>query len=60
MPRRTKPLLRDTRSGSCSYCGAEPGSACVVTLAPEVGPLSVSWAHRARGIAELVANTGVI
>ncbi|USH44815.1 hypothetical protein SEA_JUANYO_35 [Microbacterium phage Juanyo] len=33
---------------ACSYCGADPGHPCVVTLAPEVGPLSIRWNHRAR------------
>ncbi|QDF15765.1 hypothetical protein SEA_FINNY_36 [Microbacterium phage Finny] len=32
----------------CDYCEAQPGEPCVVTLAPEVGPLSIKWAHRAR------------
>ncbi|QBZ72904.1 hypothetical protein SEA_PRINCEPHERGUS_35 [Microbacterium phage PrincePhergus] len=32
----------------CSYCGAGKGEACVVTLAPEVGPLSVTWWHTSR------------
>lgn len=32
----------------CSYCGAKPGEKCIVTLAPEVGPLSVAWSHNTR------------
>lgn len=32
----------------CPYCGANPGEQCVVTLAPEVGPLSIRWNHRSR------------
>lgn len=33
---------------ACPYCDAAPGQPCVVTLAPEVGPLSIRWLHRAR------------
>lgn len=40
--------MKTHRSGSCSYCGAKSGEACVVTLAPEVGPLSIEWHHAAR------------
>lgn len=32
----------------CTYCGANPGDPCVVTLAPEVGPLSITWYHNTR------------
>lgn len=38
----------DPRSTACPYCGSDVGLACVVTLAPAVGPLSVEWSHRAR------------
>lgn len=33
---------------ACSYCGAKAGEPCIVTLAPEVGPLSIRWNHRSR------------
>lgn len=32
----------------CSYCGAEAGEKCIVTLDPERRELSVPWNHRAR------------
>jgi hypothetical protein len=35
-------------SVGCPYCGAKPGQPCVVTLAPEVGPLSIKWYHGKR------------
>lgn len=35
-------------SVACPYCGAKAGEACIVTLAPEVGPLSIKWAHGKR------------
>lgn len=38
----------DPKSVQCPTCGSDIGLACVVTLAPEVGPLSIDWAHRAR------------
>jgi len=40
---------------TCTYCGATPGQPCVVTLDPEVGPLSVPWHHHAREEEERVA-----
>lgn len=42
------------RELACDYCGAKPGHKCIVTLAPEVGPLSVPWQHRTREEANMV------
>jgi hypothetical protein len=36
------------KSVTCEYCGASPGEQCILTLAPEVGPLSITWNHRTR------------
>lgn len=47
----TDPIRRrrfDAKTVQCPTCGSDLGKACVVTLAPEVGPLSIEWAHRAR------------
>jgi hypothetical protein len=41
------------RELACPYCGAKPGERCVLTLAPELPPLSIYWEHRARTEREL-------
>lgn len=48
MPERKRPRLRLVTSVSCPTCEAGPGDRCTLTLAPELAPLSIDWAHRAR------------
>lgn len=47
------------REWACSYCGAKPGEQCILTLAPDLPPLSVKWEHRAREEANLVRNRAI-
>jgi hypothetical protein len=46
--RRDKRNKKQFLSTTCPYCGAGVGEVCKVTLAPEVGPLSIQWQHGSR------------
>lgn len=46
--RREARLRKAFMSTGCPYCGVGIGEACIVTLAPEVGPLSIKWQHNQR------------
>lgn len=43
-----KRRMGDPATVGCTYCAAEPGERCVLTLAPDLPTLSIEWAHRAR------------
>lgn len=46
--RREARLRKAFMSTGCTYCGVGIGEPCIVTLAPEVGPLSIKWQHNTR------------
>lgn len=46
--RREARLRKAFMSTGCPYCGVGIGVPCIVTLAPEVGPLSIKWQHNSR------------